>query len=269
LHVHTAGLIALVEAHALNPPELEFDEVLRKTHALFESVLKEDDGFVHYSTGEGVDTGLWGLKLAMAADESLADRVEVALVTLLQNNPDSIFIDIEDDLNLRFPGLLTPSKGLIYAVLNSYAEKDGARWKLRPEDVASARRVEMNNILNMLEVIGKRLGYETSREEKTILWEEGGQRVRSFYVLASALISRALENADEQTVIVIPGGRAALIAYKQQRDPALAVRLKRHKVVKYRLVRALSEVPILTPETFEEQIVGDPVEQSKGKMMMF
>ena len=269
LHVHTAGLIALVEAHALKPPELEFDEVLRKTHALFESVLKEDDGFVHYSTGEGVDTGLWGLKLAMAADESLADQVEVALVTLLQNSPDSIFIDIENDLNPRFPGLLTPSKGLIYAVLNSYAEKDGARWKLRPEDVASARRAEMNNILNMLEVLGKRLSYETSREDNSILWEEGGRRVRSFYVLASALISRALENADEQTVIVIPGGRAALIAYKQQRDPALAVQLKRHKVVKYRLVRALSEVPILTRETFEEQIVGDPVEQSKGQMMMF
>jgi len=29
------------------------------------------------------------------------------------------------------------------------------------------------------------------------------------------------------------------------------------------------EVPILTRETFGEQISGDPVEQAKGQMMMF
>jgi hypothetical protein len=40
--------------------------------------------------------------------------------------------------------------------------------------------------------------------------------------------------------------------------------------VKYRLLRALLELPILTRETFEEQIASDPVEQqSSGQMMMF
>lgn len=135
--------------------------------------------------------------------------------------------------------------------------------------MAAARREEMTNILKQLEVIGGRLNYKTHREDKSIIWEEDGKRVRSFYVLASALISRGLENADEQTVIVIPGGRAALAAYKQQRDPALGSQLKRRKVVKYRLVRALFELPILTRETFEEQIASDPVEQSEGQMMMF
>jgi hypothetical protein len=230
-------------------------------------VLKKDERFIHYSTGEGVDTGLWSL--ALGETESLADRVEVALVTFLQNNPDSIFIEIENDLNPRFPGLFTPSKGMIYAVLNSYAQRDGARWRLRPEDLASARREEMKRILDLLEGIGKRLGYQTKRKDKSILWEENGERARSFFVLASALIGRALEHADDHTVIVIPGGRAALAAYKQQRDPQLAARFKKCRVVKYRVLRALSELPILTRETFDEQIAGDPVEQSKGQMMMF
>jgi hypothetical protein len=269
LHIHAAGLIALVQAHALKPPGLEFDEILRRTHAWFESILRDEKRFAHYSTGEGVETGMWGLAAPSLTDESLADRVEVALVTFLQNNPDSIFIEIENDLNPRFPGLLTPSKGLIYAVLNSYAEKDGARWKLRPEDVAAARRKEMNSMFSLLEGIGKRLEYETRREDNTLRWEEGGERARSFYVLASALIGRALEGADEKTVIVIPGGRAALAAYKQQRDPALAARFRECRVVKYRLLRALNELPIVTRETFEEQIAGDPVEQSRGQMMMF
>ena len=66
LHVHTAGLIALAEAGALKKPEQEFDEALRKTNALFESALKDDERFVHYSTGESVDTGMWGLRPSTA-----------------------------------------------------------------------------------------------------------------------------------------------------------------------------------------------------------
>ncbi len=286
LHLHTAGLIACAEANAIKQPDLEFDERLRKTHVLFESILKGDERFVHYSTGEGVETGLWGLSPSTSAKpasthsvpallredelgESLSDRVEVAVVTFLQKSSSAIYIEIENDLYPRFPGLLTPSKGLIYAVLNSYAEKDGARWKLRAEDVASARRDEMNNMFNLLEMIGKRLDYKPRKEEKLFIWEEPGRATRSFYVLASALVGRALESTDEHTVIVIPGGRAALAAYKQERDPALAARLNKYTVVKYRLLRALFEVPILTRETFEEQIASDPVEQSKGQMMMF
>ena len=96
--------------------------------------------------------------------------------------------------------------------------------------------------------------------------------VRVFSVLASGLVERAIaetSHSPEQTLLVIPGGRAALVAYKAQRDPALAERLKNVRLVKYRLVRALAEVPILTRETFEEQIANDPVEQTKGQMMMF
>ncbi len=285
LHIHAAGLIALTEAHALKDKEQEFDEAMRATQVLIQNALTGDERFVHYSTGESVDTGLWGLSNlperpasappangGSAQDESLSDRVEVAIVTFLQKNANSIYLEIEDDLYLRFPGLLTPSKMMIYSVLNSYAEKDGAAWKLRPEDVAAARRNELVTISAMIEAVGKRLSYSIRRQEKNILWVENEQIQYVFYVLASALIGRAvLETpfAPEQTLIVIPGGRAALAAYKAQRDPALAARLKKYRVVKYRLLRTLLEVPVLTRETFEEQIVSDPLEKSKAQMIMF
>lgn len=268
LHVHTAGLIALAEANMLKQPDLEFDEILRKVSALFSSALKDDDSFTHYSTGENVDTGMWGAD-SSAQGESLTDLIEIAVVTYLQKNPNTIFLELEDDLYPRFPGLMTPSKGLIYAVLNSYAEKNGANWKLRDEDVASTRREEIKNIFVLLEKIGNRLNYQSAINDKVVIWKNNGQTVKKFNVLASALINRALEQIDEQTVIVIPGGRAALAAYKQKRDPSLRVRLKKHKLVKYRLLRSLLEVPILTRETFEEQIASDPIEESKGQMMMF
>lgn len=283
LHLHTAGLIALAEANALKQAEDELDAAVRKTQSAMEQALKGDDGFVHYSSGEGVDTGMWGLVSAgldtsgasahstrPANDiESLSDRVEVAVVTYLQKNPNAIYLEVEDDLYSQFSGLMTPSKGLIYAVLNSYAEKDGAGWKLREEDLASARREEVKNVFALLEEIGKRLNNDSSRDDKVLAWLEDGKPVRKFYVLASALVNRALEHADEQTVIVIPGGRAALVAYKQDRDASLRERLKKHRLVKYRLLRGLLELPILTRETFEEQIASDPVEKSEGQMMMF
>ena len=279
LHLHLAGLSACAEANTLKQPEHEFDEALRKTQSVFESILKEDEGFVHYSTGEGVDTGMWGLSatlrqtpaisMSFKGNESLSDRVEIAVVNYLQKNPETIFLDVEGDLYPRFPGLMAPSKGLIYAVLNSYAEKEGARWKLRAEDVASVRRSEIKKVLEHLTLLGKRLAYQSSNGDKIFIWKENEGVARKFIILASALLNRALEIADETTVFVIPGGRAALAAYKQMRDPSLAARLKKYKLVKYRLLRTLLEVPILTRETFEEQIASDPVEESKGQLMMF
>jgi hypothetical protein len=276
LHVHSAGLIALAESHALRQNDQEFDEALRGTHALIQTALEEDPRFVHYSSGESVDTGLWGLNqgkddLSRPYD-SLSDRVEIAVVTFLQKHPNSIFLEIEQDLYPRLPGLLTPSQAMIYAVLTSYANKEAGAWKLRPEDLASARREELNRIARLIETIGARLGYSTRKQDKNYLWEQNGTLERTFYILASALIGRAITETPyplEQTVIVIPGGRAALAAYKIQRDPSLAAHIKMVQVVKYRLLRTLVELPVLTRETFEEQVAGDPLEKSKSQMIMF
>lgn len=268
LHLHTAGLIALAEANALKQPGDEFDFAMRKTQSAMEQALKDSREFVHYSTGEGVDTGMWGLSV-YSQNESLSDKVEVAVVTFLQKNPQTIFLEVEGAVNDQHIGLMTPSKGLIYAVLNSYAEKDGGTWTLRKEDLATARREEMKAVFALLEEIGNRLEYTIKVEDKVVTWLEKGKPIRKFYVLASALIHRALEHADDQTVIVIPGGRAALAAYKQERDPSLKERLKKHNLTKYRLIRSVLELPILTRETFEEQISSDPVEKAEGQLMMF
>ena len=319
LHVHAAGLITLAQSHGLKQREQEFDEALRGTQTIIQTALEEDSRFAHYSSGESVETGLWGLKsnvilpkehqddvseatlaphdlpskssagekrkdngqasseaIQVQSDmkDSLSDRVEIAVVTFLQKNPESIFLDIEQDLYPRFPGLLTPSKAMIYSVLSSYAEKESAEWKLRAEDLASARRNELKNIAGLIDAIGRRLGYatRTRRQDRIYLWEQNGKLERTFYILASALIGRAISETPfppEQTVIVIPGGRAALVTYKAQRDPSLAERMKSHQVVKYRLLRTLIELPVLTRETFEEQLAGDPLEKSKSQLMMF
>lgn len=281
LHVHAAGLIALIQSHALKRRDQEFDETLRAVQALIQSALEKDPRFRHYSTGESVDTGLWGLSTLPPVPqvnagstyrESLADRVEVAAVTFLQKHPDSLFLEIEDDLYPRFPGLLTPSKAMIYAVVSSYAERNGGTWKLRPEDLAPARRRELDSIRTMLQTLGGRLGFSTAEQDRIHLWQENGETVYALHLLASALIGRAiaeLQFPSEQSILVIPGGRASLASYKAQRDPSLAARLKVYSVVKYRVLRTLIEVPVLTREIFEKQIASDPLEKPRLQMLMF
>jgi len=113
LHVHAAALTELAAAHALKAADEQLDDSLRQTHALIESALTGDADFVHHSAGEGVETGLWGIRsndLSRRYEESLTDRVEMATVTFLQKNPDSLYLEIEADLYAHFPGLLTPPR---------------------------------------------------------------------------------------------------------------------------------------------------------------
>jgi hypothetical protein len=271
LQLHTAGLLALSEAHALRKRKEDFDIALRRTQTTIEKALAEDARFIHHSAGEGVEAGLWGLRDGYPV-ESLPDRVEIAIVNYLQKNPDCIYLEIEGELYERFRGLFTPSKGIIYAVLSSYAEKRGANWRLRPEDTAAARRKDVGVMSGLAEKIGRRLGYEMHNQDKWLIWREAREPVRLFYTLASALVRRVIASNPDPSLpaaMIVPGGRAALIFYKAQRDPSLAEEMKTYRVIKYRLWRTLSELPILTRETFDEQLSSDPVHKAEGQLMMF
>ncbi|GAB4421813.1 MAG: hypothetical protein Kow002_10930 [Anaerolineales bacterium] len=270
LDTYAAGLEALAHKHALRPPDSSPDDALRDVHASIEKALADAEDIVHFSTSKNPETGLWGL-VAYESD-SLADRVEIAIVNYLQKKPESIYLEIEDDLYPRFPGLLTPSKGLIYNVLYSYAKREGGMWHLRPEDHASRRIAELEQLSTLIADIGTRLNYTTHKDKQTLYWQENGKTARVFYITASALIGHIVKNNAhpvEQCLLVIPGGRASLAAYKQQRDPALAKKLAHWQIVKFRLLRGLADLPVLNRQTFEEQLASDPVERTKGQLMMF
>ena len=125
----------------------------------------------------------------------------------------------------------------------------------------------------LLETVGERLEYTTERLGKnTCLWKEHEEVVRVFYLLASSMTGHILlENRYplEKCLLVLPGGRAGLLAYKKNRDPRLRIRLEGWYILKFRLLRALADIPVLNRQTFDEQLISDPVEQTQGQMMMF
>lgn len=272
LHLHSAVLAYLASIRALKPPADSLEDALRNTNSLIEAAITGDPRFIHYGGGEGLETGCWGLNTPDPAVDPLADRVEVAAVQALQKNPDRLFLEIEQELYARFPGLFTPSKSLLYHVLYSYARRENGLWRLRLEDAPASRRDDLRHMTHLLEVVGKRLGYDTRRQDDILLWEQRGGIVRFFHVIASARVSRVVHRDPHPPgggVIVLPGGRASLVAYKQQADPALAARLRGWKLLKFRLLRSLADIPVLNRQTFEEQIDNDPVEQAQGQLMMF
>ncbi len=67
----------------------------------------------------------------------------MAVVNHLIQHPDCAFEDILRNLSTLFPGLLTPSLGLVRAVLTSYAEETDGQWKLRREDFPSTRKEDL------------------------------------------------------------------------------------------------------------------------------
>ena len=67
--------------------------------------------------------------------------------------------EIDAQLCQDFPGLLTPSLEVISAMLVSYAEADEAgKWQLRPQDQPARRRLDLDEMQDLLTSVRQRLG---------------------------------------------------------------------------------------------------------------
>jgi hypothetical protein len=269
LPLHAAALSTLTESRALTRPRQPADKILRAAADIIRESLLGDESLVRYRGGESVDTGLWGLSQDSESTEPLSDRVEMAVVKFLIEHPKCTFEEILCDAATRFPGLLTPSLKLVSEVLASYAEQTEDRWRLRAEDQPSARKAELVQMAELLQSIGERLDFHTNRlDERTLVWEAGGKSEYVFHLKASAVLGRAVAESPyprERSLVVLPAGRASLLAYKVGRDPALAARLEGFRFIKFRLVRALAELSALNQKTFEAQIIRDPIELVRNR----
>jgi hypothetical protein len=196
----------------------------------------------------------------------------MAIVRFLQANPNTSFNDIQQALNEKFPGALTPPLALIGAVLDSYGVENGG-WTLREQDNPSIRRSDLEEAQDLLEKLGGRMNYTVSRADPNlVLWSEEDSPAWTFYVIASAVAGKTLSNnrqSPERTVVVLPGGRAGLLSYKLRRDPHLRQLAEGCHFLKFRNLRQIAEIQLLTHETWAEAVRGDPIEGTSAQMMMF
>lgn len=267
LHAYLAGSAGLAGAQALPLT----DDLSNDTTAAIQEALA-DPLFVRYKAKAGSESGLWGLAEPGEEFMPLSDRVERAVVRFLTAHPGCTTQALEADLYRGFAGMLTPSLGLVGAVLESYA-LDEHGWLPRAEDAPSARRAEVAEISSLVEGVGKRLDYDVLRQDDgPVLWQDDLETVAFFFVQASAVLERVLrlnKYPPDKTILVIPGGRAGLLAYKLRRDPYLSGRTQDWRFVKFRHLRQLGETALLSRETWQEQLSADPIEQTSGQMLLF
>jgi hypothetical protein len=269
LNLHAAGLASLVgqfSRHSRGESgAVWLPDALAQVNTLILQALDSPE-FFHHSESRNPETGLWGLAEWDPGTESLPDRVEMLLVRFLQKNPEATLLDLETYLNAELPGLLTPSLGLIRAVLDSYALEEHGCFHLRPEDSASLRRLDLENAAQALSTLADRLGFSLLRQEspqRLVLWQESGRTIFAFTLLASAVAGRVLRQDPTpagHNLLVLPGGRASLLAYKLERDPDLRSSMAGWRVTKFRALRRLAEMTSLTREEFEKELDSDPIE---------
>lgn len=201
----------------------------------------------------------------------LADRVEETVRALLTTRPDWTTADLLHALYRPMNGPLTPDPAFVLLCLRSYGVEENGRWRLREEDDPTWREEELDSLRRDLETLGRKLGFRPARGHGwDVRWRERGRDVYLFRLSATAALGpvRAPKPAvprGGQPCLVLPGGRAELLAEKLRRDPRLAraARAAGWQFVKFRHLRRLIAEGI-NRQTFAVMLGLDPTIGPRG-----
>jgi hypothetical protein len=242
---------------------------IRLIQSSFDTLLTTSSTIIRFQQEHtGLEASMWGLRKPLET-LSLTDHIEMDIVNNLQKKPLQTMDEIQHQVFEQFPGLLTPSKELITTCLQSYAEEASplpgfpGKWQLHSREQPSARKKDIDIVIDILSRIGILMGYKVA-DHNPLLWiATDGLIDFVYYVMASSIISRyiyAPETRARNHIIVLPGSRSRLLAYKLNKDPNLArlVHENDWKFMKFRHIRALDLKQNLTIEKWLSLIQLDP-----------
>jgi hypothetical protein len=278
--VHAAIITELAHGNMLSIDTFMENEnqFASETERLLETVFQEHDLLTRVGGGTAsVDTGIWWLESPANPKPPLIDRLEEIVIQHLINNGQTTADELKQVVYEKLTGIFTPSHDDLLNCLESYAElvdPETHLWQLQEGERPEARRADVNAIRASLMTIGQTLGYLVEGDD-LLLWVDPDQAnpQYSFHILTTAIVEehmREYQSAAQTPILLIPGSRANLLAYKQQRDPVLEAALDRDfVVVKFRLIRDLEANPLISRELFMEQIQVDPPEYRSSQLALF
>jgi len=252
--------------------DLPLTEMYRQT----DPIILDKDTFTRFGGGSAsLDTGLYWLTKPAGINISLSDRVERKIEDLLHEPEPLTRSRMQNAVYETFPGLLTPSDDLLHACLDSYAELvsgEEDHWRLRSNERYEKRLEDLEEIKAKCITIGKSLHYQIDEEQEIIHWRSGNPETSySLYLTISAELSRfsSMKDQREQKIVIIPGSRANLLAFKLKHDPYLAKLIEEHfKIVKFRQIRSIFENPLLTRDLWDILIQEDPPELNAAQLAL-
>ncbi len=281
LLLHAASLMTILRDGMLpGTPSNSPGDAVGAIQSSVDRVFADNNFLRRYeSQAQSNESGQWWLcDSGAAAEPPLADQVEMALVRYLDKSDGVSFEQLEAVLLARFPGLMTPPASLIQACLELYGELDslsGGCWNLRAQELPAARRQDILDTRHKLIEIGERLGYTPSGENPLLWLTPGGETAYLFHLFASSMIGRFVlaqpPIPPERCILVLPGSRSNLLAFKLARDPHMAEAAGQGwRFLKFRHVARLYEYQQVTRERFDELLAQDPIQwEEPTQMRMF
>jgi hypothetical protein len=281
--IHAAALrgLAFDFAFPIQAEDVPQGQALTIINQALQKNLNYQHQFLRFGgSAQNLETGTWWLREAAGSHAPLADRVEVALVTRLIEQPQASYRRLEQAACQAFPGLQTPDPELVEAILNSYTEPEPdnpSDCRLRPEDFPEVRNQDIRKMRQTLETLGQALGFKVEGQQP-LTWQPAHQEPPAetawrFYFQASANISKYLLDPaipPHQSVLVLPGGRANLVMYRLQRDANLAQAYQKGwRFLKFRQVLRMAEDQSLDQDGFWDYLEIDPLTYTAPQMRLF
>ena len=253
------------------------NQTASETNSLIETLFTEL-GFLSQVGGgtASLETGEWWLAGGIRPEISLIDHVEETILHHLVKSGTTSSAALKTCVYQNFPGLFTPKDEVILNCLESYAElsdPETHQWTLKESERPSARKADMSAIQHALQNIGQRLDYRVTGNNP-LVWEdeERAFQIYKFHILSTAIVTPHIHQSENAriNILVIPGSRANLLAFKKQRDQLLKKNLDRIFIImKFRLVRDLEANPLISRDLFKEQILADPPEYRSSQLALF
>jgi len=305
--IHTAVLTSMAHTNklAINIFLQNLNQAASETQKHIETLFREQQLLAKVSDQKAsIEVGDWWLNESHEVTTTLIDHLEEHIYGHLVSVGTTTAEQVKQTAYQALPGIFTPENDMILNCLSSYAactqdvstpdenSKDIGyipmqQWVLHKFDQPTARKADTQAILSNLQEIGQRLDYKISGSNP-MYWHDNDDEIPeiSLRVLTTAIVSPYLSDqyrtinhpsfevrSDKQparlNILVFPGSRANLLAYKRQRDPILQKRLDRDfLIVKFRLVRDLAANPLLSRELFKDQIHADPPEYRASQLAL-
>lgn len=273
IYLHAAALEALDGTGYFEDETRSPAETLSAMHEHLQQGLSYRTGFIRFGGSQhSLDVGRWWLRETIGAAHPLSDRVEAALAAYLRAQPGASLLEIDSALCQQFPGLLTPQASLLQVCLASYGQQAPGEdaWHLRAQEASPTRERDRQEMRSLLTRLGEQLGFRVEGQSPVLWVEPGGQLGYTFFVITSAMIGQILLAAAvpaETAFIVLPGGRANLVLYKQRRDPRLQKAVEQGwRFLKFRRLRQLADSPLLSRANLDDQFALDPLTYSEPQI---
>jgi hypothetical protein len=290
LSLHSAALEAVCHADVLSgmPP----GEAVSAIQNAFFKAFTYTNGFARFGGSEhSLEVGHWWLRQDPHFSDRpvilpLADRAEMAAVRFLSKSPGCTFLEMEAAVCAELAGLMTPDIDLLQAILESYGEKIGeneistnitledahANWQLQASDAPAYRNADIQAIGAILSIIGARLGFQVEGDTVQNWCTPMGAVQYSFYISASTVFGKILSQASMPTakkILVLPGSRSPLAAFKLSANPDLSRHLSSGwQFVKFRHIRRLAEDESLSAANLDDKLRLDPLTKDQPQMSL-